>query len=200
MKALGPYAVKIHILLLTLVVSIPQVLAAPAPIEVVETGTQKVLQALEKHQTNTEVRRQAIRKIVDEYFNFDDMAKRSIGPVWNDQPPGKQREFVESFSQFLFNVYIDKIEKYTGEKITYDSQQVEGDFASVKAVVHGYNGTNVPIIYRLQRKGGSWKAYDVVVDGIDLVNNYRSQFGDILSRHSFDYLLKLLKEKNAQSS
>ncbi len=87
MKALGPYAVKIHILLLTLVVSIPQVLAAPAPIEVVETGTQKVLQALEKHQTNTEVRRQAIPKIVDEYFNFDDMDKRSIGPVWNGQPP-----------------------------------------------------------------------------------------------------------------
>lgn len=200
MKTVRSYAVTTCIVLLSLIVSISQVLAASAPIEVVKTGTQRVLQVLEKNQTNTEARRQAIRKIVDEYFNFDEMAKRSIGPVWNEQAPDKQQEFVESFSQFLFNVYIDKIEKYTGEKITYNSQQVNGDYASVKAVVHGYNATNIPIIYRLHLDDGSWKAYDVVIDGIDLVNNYRSQFGDILSRHSFDYLLKLLKEKNAQNA
>lgn len=199
-KPLRSYIVKLYVVLLSLILSAPQVLAASDPIQVVETGTQKVLQVLEKNKTDTEARRQAIRKIVDEYFNFDEMARRSIGPAWNEQPRDKQQEFVESFSQFLFNVYIDKIEKYTGEKITYDSQQVNGEYASVKAIVHGYNGTNIPIIYRLHLNDGSWKAYDVVVDRIDLVNNYRSQFGDILSRHSFDYLLKLLKEKNAQNS
>ncbi len=176
-----------------------QAIAAENPREVVKTGTDQVLQLLRQYPGNTQVRREKIRAVVDEYFDFDEIAKRALGPAWNGQPPEKQQEFTRDFSQLLFNTYIRKIERYTNEKITYSQKQTGGNYAVVEALVTGYRSGPVTIDYYLRLKDGEWKVYDVVIEGVALVTNYRGQFDDILLRNSFDELLRRLKEKIAQS-
>jgi phospholipid transport system substrate-binding protein len=172
--------------------------AASSPLETVQTGTDKVLHTLKEHSGDSQKRREGIRKIVDDYFDFDEMARRSLGPHWNQQPPAKQQEFAQAFNKFLFNVYIDKIEKYTDEKITYKQGETKDNFAIVDALVVGNQSGQISLIYHLHLKDGNWKAYDVVIEGVGLVENYRSQFDSILSRGSFEDLLKQLREKNLQ--
>lgn len=173
--------------------------AAPSPQEVVRTGTDQVLQILKERSRDRDGRRMAIRKVVNEYFDFDDMAKRSLGPPWKQQPPEKQQEFVQAFSQFLFNVYIRKIEKYTNEKLSYRAKQADGNSAVVEALVVGGQAGEVRINYRLHLTDGAWKVYDVEIEGIDLVQNYRSQFNAMLAQGSFESLLKQLREKNVEN-
>ena len=111
----------------------------------------------------------------------------------------KQQEFVKIFEQLLFNTYLDRVETYTcsNEQVLYDNEMIEGSSAVVKTRVSGYKEKDVAIDYRLRLKDGQWKVYDVVVEGISLVNNYRQQFNAILAKESFDGLLKRMQEKLA---
>ena len=99
----------------------------------------------------------------------------------------------------LFNTYIGRVEKYTNEKITYNQKRREGDYAVIEALVTGGQPGAIPIDYYLRLEDGNWKVYDVVIEGMGLVTNYRDQFNSILSRSSFDDLLRQLKNKIAQS-
>ncbi|MGA2939084.1 MAG: ABC transporter substrate-binding protein [Syntrophobacteraceae bacterium] len=174
-------------------------IAAENPQAVVKTGTDKVLQLLKQYPENTQVRREKIRAAVNEYFDFEEIARRALGRPWKEQPPEKQQEFTRYFSQLLFNTYIGRVEKYTNPKITYNQKRREGDYAVIEAlVVAGQSGT-ITIDYYLRLEDGDWKVYDVVIEGMGLVINYRDQFNAILSRSSFDDLLRQLKEKIAQS-
>jgi phospholipid transport system substrate-binding protein len=173
-------------------------MAADNPVAVVKTGTDQVLQLLREYPGNAQVRREKIRAVVDNYFDFDGIAKNALGPHWKQQPNEKQQEFTRDFGQLLFNAYIRKIERYTNEKITYNQTQTGGDYAVVRALVVGDQVGEIPIDYHLRLQGGNWKVYDVVIEGVGLVTNYRSQFDEILSRNSFDDLLNQLKRKNAQ--
>jgi phospholipid transport system substrate-binding protein len=188
---------KTLVILVSWFLMVSQSFAAPRPRDVVQDGTGRVLEALAKYGGSQQARRQEVRRILDQHFDFREMAKRSLGPEWARQQPNKQEEFVRVYSQFMFNVYIDRVEKHTNEKITYEEQEVKGSYATVKAIVHAHDGDEILIVYRLQLVGDEWKAYDVIVEGIDLVNNYRAQFNAILARSSFDGLLKQLQEKNA---
>jgi phospholipid transport system substrate-binding protein len=176
------------------------VMPAPAvasdPVDTVQSGTQRVLQMLEQYPDDTHQRREKIRQAVNEYFDFEEMAKRSLGPQWGQQPPQKQQEFVDAFSQFLFNVYISRVEQYGGQEISYQSREVESRFAVVEATVSDDKAGEIPLEYRLHKPNGEWKAYDVVIEGVSLVRNYQSQFQSILAKGSFDDLLKQLQEKN----
>jgi phospholipid transport system substrate-binding protein len=175
-------------------------IAAENPQAVIKTGTYQVLQLLKKYPQNTQVRREKIRAVVNEYFDFDAIAKRALGPPWNEQPPEKQQEFTRDFSQLLFNTYIGKIEKFTNEKITYNQKQMGRNCAVIEARVVGDQSGAIPIDYYLRLEDGDWKVYDVAIAGIGLVINYRDQFNEILSRSSFDDLLRQLKEKVAAQS
>jgi phospholipid transport system substrate-binding protein len=175
-------------------------IASTTPVDTVKSGTNEVLKVLKQQSGHKEQRRTGIRKVVDEYFDFNEMAKRALGPRWKEQPPAKQQEFARTFSELLFNVYIDKIERYTDEQITYSAKTEQGDHAVVDALVTGSQTGKIAIEYHLHLKDGNWKAYDVAVEGVDLVNNYRSQFNSILSRSSFDDLLKMLREKNLKGA
>ena len=127
------------------------------------------------------------------------MSKSSLGPHWKNQTPVKQQEFVKIFEELLFNTYLDRVDIYTcsNEKVLYDNEMIEGSSAVVKTRVNGYKEKDVAIDYRLRLKDGEWKVYDVVVEGISLVNNYRQQFNAILAKESFDGLLKRMQEKLA---
>ncbi len=165
------------------------------PLDIIQEGTNRVLRVLNAQQADTQARRQELRRISDEYFDFEEMARRSLGQYWNRQPPRKQQEFVTLFSQFLYNTYIEKVEENRGANVTFTEQQVQGDTATVASRAVVPQKPPVSIDYRLHRKDGKWSVYDVVIEGVSLVNNYRSQFASILSKDSFDKLLQQLREK-----
>jgi phospholipid transport system substrate-binding protein len=175
--------------------------AASTPLNLIQSGSDRALEmlrsALSGQGPSLRQRKSEILQIVDEYFNFHEMAKRALGRPWKDQSPEKQKEFVQLFKQLLFNTYINRVETYTGsnEKFVYDEEKVEGDYALVKTRIIGYKNTDVQIDYRLRRENNQWKAYDVVVEGISLVSNYRQQFESILSSGSFDTLLQMMRER-----
>jgi phospholipid transport system substrate-binding protein len=178
--------------------------AANSPIALVQSGTDRALQIIRSAQSGTapslRERRAEILKIVDEYFDFQEMARRALGRPWKDQPPQKQQEFVELFKQLLFNNYTGRVETYTGtnERVVYDEEKIEGEYALVRTRVLDHKNTNVQLDYRLKLINGEWKVYDVVAEGISLVDNYRGQFNSILSGgKSFDALLAQLREKVA---
>ena len=188
---------KTLVSLLCLCLWASRALAAENPQAVVKTGTDQVLQLLKQYPESSGVRRGKIRAVVDQYFDFDAIAKRALGPRWNEEPPEKQQEFTRDFSQLLFDTYIRRIEKYTNERIAYKQKQTGGDYAVIEAVVAGGQSGTIPIDYYLRLEDGKWKVYDVVIEGIGLVTNYHSQFESILMRSSFDDLLRQLKEKIA---
>lgn len=177
--------------------------AVLSPKEVVRSGTERLLQMRENSRagkaSDFRQRRGELLSISDEYFNFEEMSKRALGRPWKEQPPEKQREFVRLFKDILFNAYIDRIEAYKGsaENISYDSEKIEGNYALVATVVRTPNEAPVTIDYRLSLVNGEWKIYDLVIEGISLVNNYRQQFQSILATGSFDNLLQRLGEKAA---
>jgi phospholipid transport system substrate-binding protein len=143
-------------------------------------------------------RRAAIRHDADAVFDFTEMARRALGRHWQELNESQQREFVQLFADLLERAYVTKIEKYSGEKIDYVAESVEGDMATVKTQIETKQGTPVPIDYRLLHKGDRWLVYDVLVEGVSLVLNYRTQFDHILQTSSYDELVRRLKANQAE--
>jgi len=176
------------------------------PKALIQSGTERALQILhetQKGQTpSLRQRKGEILVIVSDYFNFEEMAKRALGRPWKDQTPDKRQEFAQLFKQLLFNTYINRLENYTGsnERVLYDSEKLDGDYAVVKTHILYQGNQNIDIEYRLHRDAGEWKVYDVVVEGISFVDNYRSQFSSILTNESFDSLLTKLRHKIVESN
>ncbi len=172
-----------------------------SPLDVVRSGTEKVLAIVRsctpEHPFRISEHRVELEKIVSEYIDFDEMAVRVLGRHWKIQNPRNKEEFKRLFKELLFQSYVDKFDNYVcgREKVLYIGQVIRGRYALVKTKVVGYKDTDVVVEYRLKRKPEGWKVYDVVVEGISLVQNYRSQFNSILSRESFDSLLEKLREK-----
>lgn len=174
---------------------------AGSPLALVQSGTDRALQILNEARSGqgpTLVQRKAeILTIVDEYFSFTEMAKRSLGREWREQSPEKQQEFVRLFKQLLFNTYVSRVDSYTAKdgRVVYEEENIDKDYAVVRAKLQGYRNREVYVEYRLHKEVEGWRAYDVIVEGVSLVDNYRSQFTSILARESFDSLLKQLREK-----
>jgi phospholipid transport system substrate-binding protein len=140
-----------------------------------------------------EERRELLRKEIAPVFDFGEMAKRSLGPNWRDRTPEERERFVALFRELLENSYLGKIESYGGEVIRYGEETVDGPYAQVKTVVVTTRGQEIPVHYRMRADGGRYRIYDVVIEGISLVNNYRSQFNSILQKSSFAELMEKLR-------
>jgi phospholipid transport system substrate-binding protein len=188
----------------TFLLAAPPGFAATSPLELIQSGTNRALQIIRSaHEGNApslRERRAEILQIVDEYFDFGEMAKRALGRPWKEQSPQKQQEFLDLFKQLLFNNYAGRVETYTGtnEQLVYDEQKIDGDYALVKTRVLNYRNTNIQLDYRLKLINGQWKVYDVVAEGVSLVDNYRGQFNSILASKPFDTFLSQLREKVAE--
>ncbi|MCL5022679.1 MAG: ABC transporter substrate-binding protein [Nitrospirae bacterium] len=141
-------------------------------------------------------RRAKIRRLANERFDFGEMAKRSLAQQWKKRTPEEQKEFVRLYTDLIENTYVGKIERYEGEKIAYGEEKIDGDYALVKTEVITTKGTEVPIDYRMLKEGNQWKIYDVIVEGVSLVNNYRTQFSSIIRSSSYGELVKRLKSKS----
>jgi phospholipid transport system substrate-binding protein len=157
----------------------------------------KVLKILTQYPQDTRSRREQIQTVVDGYFDFDAIARLAVGPQWKGLPPEKQQEFTMEFRKLLFNTYLGDIEKYARQELTYNHRTVNQGYIVVQTLVRDKGG-QVSLEYYCHIKDGNWKVYDIAVDGMSLVANYRSQFQSILANSSFDHLSMTLRQKIAQ--
>jgi phospholipid transport system substrate-binding protein len=144
-------------------------------------------------------RREKLRQVVLPRFDFAEMAKRALGNNWN-RYPDKQQEFVTTFKQLLEETYADQIEAAAGDKIVYLNERAEKDYAEVNTKVISAKGEETPMTYKLHPVDSDWKVFDIVVENISIVNNYRAQFSRVLSNASLDELIKRMKDKRFQKS
>lgn len=140
-----------------------------------------------------EERRRILRDEIAPVFDFGEMAKRSLGPNWRGRTTEEQDRFVALFREILENSYLGKIESYQGEEIRYGRESIEGAYAEVKTLVVTRQGLEFPVDYRMLEGSGGYRIYDVVIEGISLVGNYRSQFNSILRKSSFRDMMEKLR-------
>ncbi len=148
-----------------------------------------------KQPSKANERRQLLEKAVGERFDYQEMSRRSMGAPWANLSEKDKMEFVSLFQTLLVNTYADKIESYSGEGVQYVNERNEKEYAEVRTKVLT-GKTEIPLDYRLLHKGSDWRVYDVVVDGVSLVNNYRGQFSKILRNGSYADLVEQLRKKS----
>ena len=180
----------------------PAVLRAGLPTDQVRQTADRVLSVLQdsrlKSADKQKERREQIRQIIGSRFDFGEMAKRSLGSNWQKANNEDQRQFVELFTELLEKSYADQIESYNGEKIVYGRENISQDQADVDTKIVTKKGEEIAVTYKLRSAGSDWKVYDVVIENVSLVNNFRSQFNRILANASFGELLKKLQTKSVE--
>jgi len=174
-------------------------LAAGPPTEAVRGSINKVIQILQdeslKQPGKAQERRLLLEKVVGERFSYEEMSKRALSAHWQNLNDKERQEFVDLFKSFLSNSYADRITGYSGEQVQYLNERLEQGYAEVRTrVVSGK--TEIPLDYRMLTKDGDWRIYDVVIDGVSLVKNYRGQFDKIIRTSSYADLVEKLKKKS----
>jgi len=172
--------------------------AAPdptGPLDLVRTSVVRVLaivQASRATASDGGQRRADIRRVAAGLFDFDEMARLTLARHWKDRSPQEQEEIVRLFTDLLERSYLTTIENYAGERITFLGESVTGPYAQVRTRITTARRMEISIEYRLLERGARWAVYDVILDGVSLVSNYRSQFNTIIRTASFaDLLVKL---------
>ncbi|RLB82287.1 MAG: ABC transporter substrate-binding protein [Deltaproteobacteria bacterium] len=140
-------------------------------------------------------RRKLIRKAVDERFDWEEMAKRTLGRHWRKRTEKEKKEFIYLFGKLLERTYLDRVEGYSGERVVYVGDRIQGDYAIVKVKILTAQDTEIPVLYRMKKKDDKWLVYDITIEGVSLINNYRTQFNNILVRSSFKTLIEKIKAK-----
>lgn len=172
---------------------------AGEPTEAMRATIDEVLRILAdkelKQPAKANERRQLLEKVVGERFDYQEMSRRSLGAQWNNLSDKEKQEFASLFQTLLVNTYADKVESYSGDGVQYVNERTEKDYAEVRTKVLT-GKTEIPLDYRLLNKGSAWRVYDVVVDGVSLVNNYRGQFTKILRTSSYADLVDQLRKKS----
>src|SRR5947209_19496494 len=153
-----------------------------------------------KNDAKTAERRVTLRGIANEIFDFTEISQRSLGRHWQTRTPPEREEFVTLFGELLERTYISKIESYSGERVVYAGEMVDGDQATVRTRIITKQGTEVPVDYRMFERDGRWRVFDVNIEGVSLVGNYRSQFNSIIVRSSYQELVTKLKAKQDEAA
>ena len=178
---------------------LPSTAAAATATEAMKGSIDQLVRVLEdqelKKADRATERRQQLQKIFNDRFSYEEMSKRSLGAHWNSLNEAQRQQFVDLFRQLLARSYTGTIEGYSGERFQYLSEQNEGDYAEVRSKLISRKG-EIPINYRLLNKSGEWRVYDIVVDGISMVSNYRAQFNKIIQSSSYEDLVEKLKNKS----
>lgn len=178
---------------------VAQVWAAPLPTEQLRGSVEQVLRVVEdpelKRPARAAERRSAIRRIAGEIFDFTEMTKRVFGPHWQPRTPAEREEIVGLFSALMERAYIAKIELYSGERIAYTGEAVDGALAIVRTRIQTRQGAEIPVEYRMVRRPERWQVYDVIIEGVSLVANYRGQFNKILQTGSYAELVRRLRAR-----
>ena len=184
-----------------LLIPVLPVLAADDPTQELRSRVDRAVQVLAdpalKGPSAAAERRARVRKIADEVFDYGEMSKRAIGVHWQQMSPADRERFSRLFSDLLDRAYFEKIDSYNGEKVQYLNAKVEGDQATVPTRVVTDKGTEIPVDYRMVRQADRWVVYDVTIEGVSLVSNYRSQFDRIIRTGSVAELMKRMEAQAA---
>ncbi len=142
-----------------------------------------------------QVRRTAIRRIAEETFDLGEMTRRTLGPHWRGLTEAERAEFVALFGDLLDRAYFTRIAAYNGEKVTVLGDSIDGDLATVRTRIVTQQGAEIPVDYRMLRRGDRWVIYDVSIEGVSLVANYRAQFNKVIQTSSYQALVDKLRSK-----
>jgi phospholipid transport system substrate-binding protein len=145
-----------------------------------------------EHQTE---RRKLIREAATGRFDWAAMARSAMGIYWRDRTPAEKKEFTRLFSDLIESAYIGKIEGYSGEKVRYLGDSTDNRYGTVKTLIVDDKGREIPVTYWVKDERGQWLIYDISIEAVSLVYNYRSQIADIMSRSSYANLIEILKER-----
>jgi len=176
--------------------------AMSSPREVVQTAVSRVVAVLQDDfqgahldRPRTEMRRAEIRRVAAELFDFDEMARRTLTRHWNARTPDERAEFVRLFTDLLEGSYIGRIEQFSGERILYLSERVDGHYATVRSRIVTRRPSEIAVDYRLQLRDGRWRAYDVLLDGVSFVSTFRSEFERIIQQSTYAGLVEKLRKR-----
>ena len=169
------------------------------PTEVIRKTTDKIIAivknpALQGPEKKKE-RDRLIRDAADEIFDREEMSRRTLAQHWRKRTPEEKKEFMDLFEDLLEKTYIDRVEGYSGEKVLYEGERIEGNYALVKVEIMTKQDAKIPVLYRLKKTKSGWLVYDLSIEGVSLINNYRTQFNSIILDSSFKGLMKKLREK-----
>jgi phospholipid transport system substrate-binding protein len=190
--------------ILSIALALVAVRAAQAgpPTEQLKAGIDKVLAILQdpalKQPAKAEERRQKIRAIANDVFDWQETGKRALARHWQARSPQEREEFSKLFADLLERSYVGKIEAYSGEKIVYGEETLDGDQATVRTKLITKSGTSIPIDYQMQKADERWRVYDVKIENVGLVANYRSQFNRIIQQSGYNDLIQRLKTKQEE--
>lgn len=175
--------------------------AAATPTETLKNYGDVVLKILEdpalKSSERKNQRRAAVRKVAEDVFDLSETAKRALGPHWQQRTPAEREEFTQLFADLLETTYIARIDEYGGERIRYVGEKIDGNNAVVQTRVITRKGTEVPVEARMLRRGDKWLIYDVILESVSLIANYRAQFDKIIRTSSYGELVKRLKDRKS---
>jgi phospholipid transport system substrate-binding protein len=187
------------LVLLLLVFGIALPVWAGEPTDEIKQTTDKILSILTnpslKGSSKTAEREKLIRQAIDERFDWEEMARRSLARYWDQRTDGEKKEFVRLYSDLLERTYMDKVEGYSGEKVIYEGESVDNGYAVVRVKIVTKKNTDIRVHYRLKRVENKWLVYDVSIEGVSLVNNYRTQFNSIILKSSYENLVERLRER-----
>jgi len=176
---------------------------ADTPLATVQMHVNSVLDVLRdpalKGESMKKRRQDRIRAVSEKMFDFTELSRRTLAQSWTSFNDGQKKEFVELYKSVLESAYIDKIMAYTDEKVVFQKETALTDKTSEVQTAVMTRKAEIPINYRVIRTDDGWRVYDVVVEGVSLVNNYRSQFREILMNKTPDDLLEILRKKAGKS-
>lgn len=196
---------RFSLILLLSCFSLPLLVQAGSPTDQIRQTTDKILAIVQdpafKGEEHASERQKQMRMPIDERFDWAAMARSALGRNWRKLSEEQRATFTVLFSDLIEKTYMSRIESYSGEKIIYKGDKVDGLYGVVEVVIVTSRGNDVPVSYRVLQKGDDWLVYDIIIEGVSMVNNYRSQIGSILDRSSYDELIAKLKLKiNANES
>ena len=171
---------------------------AGAPTEQVRQYTDQVVKILENPELRSADKRAAVRKVAIEIFDVNETARRALGPHWQGRSAAERDEFVRLFADLLERTYISKIDLFGGERLRYTTESIDGDFAIVRAKVVTKKGTEIPVEARMLRHSDQWLIYDISVENVSLISNYRTQFDRIIRTSSYEELVRKLRDNRDQ--
>ena len=194
----APYTSDMGRVLTILAAALVVAIASPAwagPTDQLREYTDQVVKVLDDPSLARQDRRAAVRKIAHEAFDISETAQRVLARHWQARTPAEREEFTQLFADLLERTYIARMDEYGGERIRYTGETIDGNFASVRARIVTRTGTEVAVESRMNLRGDRWLIYDILIENVSLVANYRSQFDRIVRSSSYEELVKRLKTK-----
>lgn len=166
-----------------------------SPLQVVKKNIDQIINTLTNKKLTPKEKKKKIKEILEYTIDWPEVSKRVLGIHYRRLKPEQIEKFEHLFKEFVKNVYAKKFLKYSGEKIVYEKEIVEGNYASVKMKLITTDNQEIPMVCKLLKRGDKWYVYDVLIEGISMVNNYRIQINKIIARKGFSGLIRILEKK-----